>query len=153
MNEFMRKAIEESEQNLTSGEGGPFGAVIVQNGVIIASAHNRVLETNDPTMHAEIAAIRIATQKLGRFDLSDCELYTSCEPCPMCLSAMIWAKIKRYYYGNSRGDAGAIGFDDQAMYKYLAGDSAACDIHGEQCCHAEAHQVFQAWAAEKRDMY
>lgn len=151
---FMRAAIEESRHNLTSGAGGPFGAVIVRNGEIIASAHNRVLETNDPTMHAEIGAIRKACEKLGTFDLSDCELYTSCEPCPMCLSAILWAKIKRYTFGCTREDAARIGFDDKAIYDYLAGDETAIEIHGEHCCRDEALPVFDAWAAAKdRKMY
>lgn len=153
MDDFMRKAIEESRINLSSGQGGPFGAIIVRGDTVIAQAHNRVLETNDPTMHAEIAAIRIAAQKLGTFDLSGCELYTSCEPCPMCLSAMMWAKIKRYYYANTRSDAAEIGFDDKAIYDYLAGDLTAIAIESNQCCHAEALEVFTAWTGEKRDMY
>ena len=153
MEHFMQKAIEESRSNLQGKEGGPFGAVIVRHDEIIATAHNRVLETNDPTMHAEIAAIRLATQKLGTFDLSDCELYTSCEPCPMCLSAIIWAKIKRYYYANTRKDAGEIGFDDDAIYDYLEGNKDACEIEGLQCCHEEARAVFAEWASAKRKMY
>lgn len=153
MHDFMRKAITESRINLTSGQGGPFGAIIVRGDTVIAQAHNLVLETNDPTMHAEIAAIRIATQKLGTFDLSDCELYTSCEPCPMCLSAMMWAKIKRFYYGNTRSDAAKIGFDDQNIYDYLAGNPTAIDIQGNQCCQSEALEVFADWAGEKRKQY
>jgi guanine deaminase len=153
MNPFMRMAIEESRINLSSGEGGPFGAVIVRNGEVIARARNVVLQTNDPTMHAEINAIRIATKKLGTFDLSDCELYTSCEPCPMCLAAMIWAKINRYYYGNTRADAAGIGFDDDAIYQYLAGDQSACNIRGQRHGESEAKQVFAEWSKSKRRMY
>lgn len=153
MNEYMQKAIEKSRENLSGGAGGPFGAVIVRGGEIIAAAHNRVLETNDPTMHAEIAAIRMACAKLGTFDLSDCVLYTSCEPCPMCLSAMMWAKIRTFYYGCTREDAAGIGFDDKAMYDYLAGDQNAMDIHAERMNHEEAVRVFDDWAAKARQMY
>ncbi len=153
MNPYMREAIEESKRNLTGGAGGPFGAVIVRDGEIIARAHNRVLETNDPTMHAEIGAIRAACAKLGTFDLSGCELYTSCEPCPMCLSAILWAKITRFYFGCTREDAARIGFDDKAIYDYLAGDESAMDIHGECCDHDEAAAVFDAWMEQARKMY
>lgn len=150
---FMEKAIEKSRENLTSGHGGPFGAVIVRDGQIVAAAGNRVLETNDPTMHAEVAAIRMACERLGRFDLSDCELYTSCEPCPMCLSALMWAKIRRYYFGCTREDAARIGFDDKAIYDYLAGDLSAMDVRGENTQRDEAVKVFDAWAQGQRRMY
>jgi len=153
MNQFMRMAIEESRKNLSSGEGGPFGVVIVRNGEVIARAHNEVLKTNDPSMHAEINAIRIATQRLNTFDLSDCELYTSCEPCPMCLAAMIWAKIPRYCYGNTRKDAAGIGFDDDVIYQYLTGNESACHISGQQCDADEAKQVFVEWSKDERQMY
>lgn len=153
MDKYMLMAIEESRHNLTSGEGGPFGAVIVRGGEIIARAHNRVLETNDPTMHAEIAAIRLAAERLGTFNLSGCELYTSCEPCPMCLSAIVWAKIERYYYACTRDDAAAVGFDDKAIYDYLSGNIEAVHLHGEACCREHALPVFEAWADKKRAMY
>ena len=123
-NRFMQQAIEESLQGMRSGDGGPFGAVITQNGEIIASAHNEVLKTNDPTAHAEIAAIRRAAEKLGRFDLSDCEIYSSCEPCPMCLSAIYWAKISMLHYGNTAKDAADAGFDDQFIYDAIRGNVA-----------------------------
>ncbi len=153
MNPYMREAIEESRHNLTSGEGGPFGAVIVRSGKVIARAHNQVLLTNDPTMHAEVGAIRAACAKLGTFDLSDCELYTSCEPCPMCLAAMMWAKITRYHFGCTKEDAARIGFDDKAIYDYLAGDTGAMNVTAEPCCHDESIAVFDAWTREKREMY
>lgn len=153
MDSYIQIAIEESRWNLSSGEGGPFGAVIVRNGEVLARAHNEVLRTNDPTMHAEINAIRIATQKLHTFDLSDCELYTSCEPCPMCLAAMIWAKIRRYYYANTKKDAADIGFDDDAIYQHIAGVKGACDIHGEQLNAREAKQIFNEWLKSERQMY
>ena len=123
MNEFMKIAVEEAGKGLKRNDGGPFGAVVVRNGKIISKAHNRVIKTNDPTAHAEINAIRKATKKLKRFDLSDCELYTSCEPCPMCLSAIYWAKMKKFYYGCTRKDAEKIGFDDKFIYDVLKGKS------------------------------
>ena len=113
----MLEAINEASAGVKKGHGGPFGAVIIRNGKIIARGHNRVLKTNDPTMHAEIVAIRKAAKKLKRFDLSDCELYTSCEPCPMCLAAAEWAKIKKLYYGLTRKDAAKIGFSDEKIYR------------------------------------
>ena len=112
MNEYMRIAIEEAEEGVRCDHGGPFGAVVVYNGKVIARGHNRVIATNDPTAHAEMEVIREAARKLGRFDLSDCEIYSSCEPCPMCFSAIHWAKMKNLYFGCSREDAADIGFDD-----------------------------------------
>lgn len=119
MNEFMKEAVNEAFIGMRKGDGGPFGAVIVKDGKIIASAHNEVIKTNDPTMHAEVNAIRKATKLLGRFDLSDCEIYSSCEPCPMCFAAIHWAKMKNLYYGASRFDAAAIDFDDQYIYDVI----------------------------------
>ena len=121
MNEFMKKAVEEALEGIRKKEGGPFGAVIVKDGVIIAVGNNKVIATNDPTAHAEIVAIRRATEILGRFDLSDCEIYTTCEPCPMCYSAIHWAKIPVMYYGATRKDASDIGFDDKYLYDVLTG--------------------------------
>jgi guanine deaminase len=113
MNPFMKVAFDEAEIGLKKNHGGPFGAVIVKDGKVIAKAHNEVLKTNDATAHAEITAIRIASKKLKRFDLSDCQVYSTCEPCPMCFSAMHWAKIRKLYYGCTRKDASDIGFDDR----------------------------------------
>lgn len=121
MNKFMKIAVEDALYGIDNNEGGPFGAVIVKDGKIIGKGHNKVLKTNDPTAHAEIVAIREVANKLGRFDLSDCELYTSCEPCPMCYAAIHWAKIKKVYYGCTREDAGRIGFDDQYIYDVISG--------------------------------
>lgn len=115
-NEYMRAAIEEAFAGMQANDGGPFGAVIVCSGQILASAHNQVLGTLDPTAHAEIMAIRQASGKLRRFDLSDCELYATCEPCPMCLGAIFWARIPKLYYGCSRMDAAEIGFSDKDIY-------------------------------------
>lgn len=118
---FMNIAIEEAEKNLTAKEGGPFGAVVVKDGKIVGKGHNQVLKNNDPTCHAEVQAIRDACRNLGTYDLSGCELYTSCYPCPMCLSATIWANIKDVYYGNTAEDAAAIGFRDDYIYKFIQG--------------------------------
>ena len=122
MNEYMEIAKECAEHGVNAGEGGPFGAVITdKEGNIIAKGNNRVLANNDPTAHAEVTVIREACKKLGNYDLSGYVLYTSCEPCPMCLSAIIWANIKDVYYGCTREDAGSIGFRDDAIYEYLEG--------------------------------
>ncbi len=122
MNNFMKIAKDCASHGMTKGEGGPFGAVITdKNGNIIAQGNNMVLANNDPTAHAEVTVIREACKKLGTYDLSGYILYTSCEPCPMCLSAIIWANIKTVYYGCTREDAGNIGFRDDAIYEYLEG--------------------------------
>ena len=122
MNEYMKIAKECAEHGVNAGEGGPFGAVITdKEGNIIAKGNNRVLANNDPTAHAEVTVIREACKKLGTYDLSGYVLYTSCEPCPMCLSAIIWANIKEVYDGCTREDAGSIGFRDDAIYEYLEG--------------------------------
>ncbi len=119
MNKFMQIADELSKQNLLTNAGGPFGAVIVKDDTVVGVGNNHVLENNDPTAHAEVMAIRNACQNLKTFDLTGCELYTSCYPCPMCLSAIIWANIKTVYYGNTKEDAADIGFRDDFIYKYL----------------------------------
>lgn len=119
MNKFMQIADELSKQNLLTNAGGPFGAVIVKDDKVVGVGNNHVLENNDPTAHAEVMAIRNACQNLKTFDLTGCELYTSCYPCPMCLSAIIWANIKTVYYGNTKEDAADIGFRDDFIYKYL----------------------------------
>lgn len=128
----MKKAIEESKSNLENNykKGGPFGAVIVKDGEIISSAHNTVIESNDPTAHAEVNAIRKACKKLNTHDLSGCILYTSAEPCPMCLSAIIWSNIKIVYFANTKKDADDIGFRDDMIYEYLKGnDKNLIEIH------------------------
>ena len=117
MNKFMEEAIRLSEDNIISNAGGPFGACIVKNGEIIGRGSNHVLANNDPTAHAEIMAIRDACNNIGSYDLKGCELYTSCYPCPMCLSAIIWANIDKVYYGNTKEDAAEIGFRDDFIYK------------------------------------
>ena len=119
MNKYMKIAKELSEENLKTNIGGPFGACIVKDEKIIGKGSNHVLSNNDPTAHAEIMAIRDACKNLSTYDLSGCELYTSCFPCPMCLSAIIWANIKKVYYGNTKEDAKEIGFRDEDIYNYL----------------------------------
>ncbi|MFA5763255.1 MAG: nucleoside deaminase [archaeon] len=119
--DFMEIAIKEAKKGMKKKEGGPFGAVIVCDGKIVASAHNTVLKDNDPTAHAEINAIRKAAKKLKNFDLSNCELYTTCEPCPMCYSAIHWGKIKKVYYGATAQDAAKIGFIDKKLKDILSG--------------------------------
>ena len=114
--QFMRKAIALSIENVRTGRGGPFGTVIAKGGKVIARAANRVTERNDPTAHAEVEAIRAACTVLGTFQLTGCELFTSCEPCPMCLGAIYWARLDRFFYGNSRADAAKIEFDDAFIY-------------------------------------
>ncbi len=119
MNEYMKIAKELSENNLKTNVGGPFGACIVKDGKIIGKGSNHVLRNNDPTAHAEVMAIRDACKNINSYDLSGCELYTSCYPCPMCLSAIIWSNIKKVYYGNTKEDAANIGFRDDYIYSFI----------------------------------
>ena len=119
MNKYMRVAKELANENLKTKAGGPFGACIVKDGKIIGKGSNHVLANNDPTAHAEVMAIRDACKNINSYDLSDCELYTSCYPCPMCLSAIIWANIKKVYYGNTKKDAADIGFRDDFIYDFI----------------------------------
>ena len=119
MNKYMKIAKELSEKNLETNFGGPFGACVVKNGEIIGKGSNNVLKNNDPTAHAEIMAIRDACKNISSYDLSECELYTSCYPCPMCLSAIIWSNIKTVYYGNTKEDAANIGFRDEYIYEFI----------------------------------
>jgi guanine deaminase len=142
---FMRAAIELSRKKMRGNCGGPFGAVIVHDGEIIARGWNRVTSANDPTAHAEITAIRAACKKLGTFRLNDCELYTSCEPCPMCLSAIYWARLKRVFYANTRQDAAKIQFDDAWLYREVAQPIERRKIPMRQLLRAEALPVFGEW--------
>jgi Cytosine/adenosine deaminases len=119
----MKIADELAQQNILTNDGGPFGAVIIKNNEIVGKGNNQVVLKNDPTAHAEIVAIRDACKNLGTFDLTGCEIYTSCYPCPMCLSAIIWSNIKMVYYGNTKEDAEKIGFRDNLIYEYLEGQS------------------------------
>ena len=142
--ELMRKAIELSIENVANG-GGPFGAVIARNGEIIATGVNRVTANNDPTAHAEVSAIRAAAEKLGRFDLSDCEIFTSCEPCPMCLGAIYWARLNKIYFANNKTDAKNIGFDDSFIYDELALPRDQRHLSAEEMMRNEAIKAFEAW--------
>jgi tRNA(Arg) A34 adenosine deaminase TadA len=147
MNEqdFMRRAIELAREGMEGGRGGPFGAVVVSGGRIVGEGWNQVTSTNDPTAHAEMVAIRAACAALGRFDLSGCEIYTSCEPCPMCLSAIYWARLGRVYYGNGRADAARIGFDDAALYAEVAMAIEARSLPMVQLLPGEARGAFDDW--------
>lgn len=142
---FMKIAISLSEKNVTEGLGGPFGAVVVKDGKIIAKSGNKVTTTNDPTAHAEVSAIRLACKKLKTFDLSGCVVYTSCEPCPMCLSAIYWARIETIYYANTKVDAANIGFDDKFIYEEIEKPMAKRTLPIHQIMRTEAQQAFQLW--------
>lgn len=142
--ELMRKAIELSVRNVAEG-GGPFGAVIARGGEIVAVGTNRVTLDHDPTAHAEVSAIRAAAKKLGTFDLSGCEIYTSCEPCPMCLGAIYWARFDRMYYGNNKHDAAAIGFDDAFIYEELELKPEDRRLKSEILLPEEAIKAFRDW--------
>jgi tRNA(Arg) A34 adenosine deaminase TadA len=128
--------------------GGPFGAVIARDGVVVAEGTNRVTRDRDPTAHAEIVAIRAACAALGTFGLPGCEIYTSCEPCPMCLGAIHWARLARIHYANDRRDAARIGFDDDALYREVALPPAARALPMVRLLAAEARAAFEAWAAQ-----
>jgi len=146
----MRHAIALSRRGMEGGAGGPFGAVVVKDGQVVAEGWNQVTSTNDPTAHAEVVAIRRACTALGRFDLRGAVLYTSCEPCPMCLSAAYWARLDAVVYGNARDDAAAIGFDDQFLYDEVAKPIEVRSLPIRRLLAAEALEVFAAWA-EKPD--
>ena len=145
--DFMRRAIALSEESVRTG-GGPFGAVIVKDGVIVSEASNSVTIDHDPTAHAEVNAIRKATQKLGTFGLEGCEIYTSCEPCPMCLGAIYWAHLDRIYYANDRKDAARIGFDDDFIYKEIALKPQERHKQMEVLLSEEAKEAFRMWEAD-----
>ena len=134
MNPFMREAIEEARQGIHGGHGGPFGAVIVKDGKIIGRGHNQVVANNDPTCHGEVQAIRDACSKLGTFDLSGCEIYTTGEPCPMCLGAILWANIDKVYYGCNVYDTENIGFRDDAFYKRFSSRNEFCQVLDREEC-------------------
>lgn len=143
--DIMRRAIEIASERMHAGCGGPFGAVIARDGEIIAEGYNRVTSGNDPTAHAEIVAIREACRELETFDLSGHVIFTSCEPCPMCLSAIYWARLDRIYYANDRDDAAAIGFDDSLIYEEVAKPIAERRIPSTRLPLDEARQVFRDW--------
>ena len=141
----MRQAIDLATANVVSGRGGPFGAVIVRSGEIVATGVNLVTATNDPTAHAEVTAIRRAAAELGTFQLSGCELYSSCEPCPMCLAATYWAHIEAIFFGNSAADAARAGFDDAVLYKEVALPHGDRSLPITQLLGEEAWTSFAAW--------
>ena len=142
---FMRIAIEFSEKNVTESIGGPFGAAVVRDGELIAASGNKVTSTNDPTAHAEVSAIRLACEKLQTFDLSGSVIYTSCEPCPMCLSAIYWARINHIYYANTKVDADEIGFSDKFIYEEIEKPMSERSIPIVQMLRDEAQQAFKLW--------
>jgi len=140
----MAEAIKLSRESVKKG-GGPFGAVIVKNGKIIAGTNNKVTENNDPTAHAEVSAIRIASKKLETFDLSGCEIYTSCEPCPMCFGAIYWARLDKLYFANTKVDAKNIGFDDSFIYQEIALPYKKRSIPNIQISREQALEAFKDW--------
>ena len=147
-NEFMKRAIELSVESVNNG-GGPFGCVVVKGDKIIAEGSNKVTSNNDPTAHGEIVAIREACKKLNNFSLNQCELYSTCEPCPMCLSAIYWARIKKIYYGNTREDARKIDFDDSLIYTELQKSIDKRKIPMIQIMRNEALKAFELWDKKK----
>lgn len=142
---FMKMAIALAEHGMRAGHGGPFGCVIVRDGAVVGSGHNRVTSQNDPTAHAEVVAIRAACSALATFRLDGCELYASCEPCPMCLGAIYWARIPRVFFANTRADAAAIGFDDDRLYRELALPPARRAVTMTPLLRDEAQAAFRAW--------
>jgi guanine deaminase len=151
---FMRDAIELGRQGMLNNEGGPFGCVIVKDDVIIGKGWNKVIVNNDPTAHAEITAIRDACKNLGTFQLENCEIYTSCEPCPMCMGAIYWARPGKVYYAGNRKDAAAVGFDDSLIYEELTLPLDKRKIAIECVCRKDAQEMFKEWADKKdRKLY
>jgi guanine deaminase len=144
---FMKRAIELSRMNMQAGAGGPFGAVVVKDGKIVGEGWNQVTSSNDPTAHAEVVAIRNACRTLDTFKLSGCTIYTSCEPCPMCLAAIYWARLDRIVYANTHTDAAAIGFDDAFLYRELNLPLERRQVPASRLLADEAHRVFEEWAA------
>jgi guanine deaminase len=142
---FMAEAVRLAHDNVSSGKGGPFGAIIVKDNIIIARGTNNVLAHNDPTAHAEVMAIRAACEYLNSFILTGCEIYTSCEPCPMCLSAIYWARIEKIYYAGTRQDAAAIGFDDEFLYRELTLDMEQRSIPIVKVLSPDVQAAFKAW--------
>ncbi|WP_417816120.1 nucleoside deaminase [Thalassospira alkalitolerans] len=147
--EHMLRAVQLSRTKMDEGCGGPFGAIIVKDGKVIAEGWNKVTSCNDPTAHAEVSAIRAACEALNSFNLAGCEIYTSCEPCPMCLAAIYWARLDRIYYANSRQDAAAIGFDDQFLYDEVVKPIPDRSLPCEHVELGEARDVFAAWDAKE----
>lgn len=149
--DFMQVAIDEAYQGIQAGDGGPFGSVIVKNGEIVGQGHNRVLAENDPTCHGEMEAIRDACKNLGTHDLSGCELYTTAEPCPMCLGAILWSNMSQVYYGCTRQDSAEIGFRDDAFYRQLNGEEETVDV--QEFDRDTCLELFNDYAAEDAQRY
>ena len=145
---FMQRAIDLALERMRANKGGPFGAVIVRNGEIVAEGWNEVTSTNDPTAHAEVVAIRLACAKLATFNLSDCEIYASCEPCPMCLGAIYWARFRALYFANTRDEAAAIGFDDEFIYREIPLPPAERSVPGITLRTPTSDVPFAEWAAK-----
>jgi tRNA(Arg) A34 adenosine deaminase TadA len=143
--DHMQRAVAIALTKMHDNEGGPFGAVVVRNGEVVAEGWNQVTSTNDPTAHAEVVAIRDACATLGTFDLSDCEIYASCEPCPMCLGAIYWARFRALYYANTRDEAAAIGFDDAFIYREVCVDPSARSIPTAQLKTPDSDRPFAEW--------
>lgn len=148
MNDYLQSAIREAQRGMQRNHGGPFGAVIVRDGRIIARGHNMVLKSNDPTAHAEVVAIRRASTRLGRFDLHDCEIWSTCEPCPMCFAAIHWAKIPTLYYGCTHEDAARIGFDDAYIYAVIRGQAGVQHVDSRQLGRDLCLPLFAEWRAK-----
>tara|TARA_R110002073_G_scaffold4213_1_gene27917 strand:- start:54154 stop:54696 length:543 start_codon:yes stop_codon:yes gene_type:complete len=147
---FMSEAVKSAIRGMEANEGGPFGCIVVKNGEIVGRGNNKVTSTNDPTAHAEITAIRDACKNLKSFQLDDCIIYTSCEPCPMCLGAIYWARPQKVYYGSNQQDAAAIGFDDAFIYEEIPLPYEKRSIPFEQCAREIALEPFKKWS-EKED--
>jgi guanine deaminase len=152
MNKWMQIAFNEATEGILKNDGGPFRSVIMKDDIVIAQAHNTVLRTNDPTAHTEVNAIRLASSKLKTFDLSECTLYTTCMPCPMCLGAIMWARIKNVYYGVKEEDAAKIGFDDLEFYKRLSKPDKGLNL--KQMDYEKNLRLFMLWnQQENKKMY
>ncbi len=152
MDSFMQAAYDEAKSGMDAREGGPFGAVVVKDGEIISRAHNEVVASNDPTAHAEVLAIRRAAQSLGRFKLDDCELYTTCEPCPMCAAALHWARMPKVHFACTAQDATDAGFDDKLMYEEFRGSKKSPVIKANEG-RDECLRLFDEWKARKHTQY
>lgn len=144
----MLEAIALSRKGVENNEGGPFGCIVVKGDEIVGRGNNRVTSTNDPTAHAEVVAVRDACRNLNTFQLEGCEIYTSCEPCPMCLGALYWARVERIFYGNTRHDAAAIDFDDSMIYEEITKSLEERKIPIKSICREEALKVFEMWRAK-----
>jgi len=142
---YLERAIELAETGMASGRGGPFGALVVRGDEVLAEGFNQVTTALDPTAHAEVVAIRAACQRLGGFSLAGCQIYSSCEPCPMCLAAIYWARLDRLYFAASRSDAAAIGFDDEFLYQELAKNTRERQLPTEQALRDVAAQMMLRW--------